>query len=301
MTLLLGSLQLGLIYSLLAMGIYISFRILNTPDLTAEGSFTLGMAVMTVFVVAGHPFVGIIFALAAGAIAGLVTALLQTKLRIPPILAGILTMTGLYTINLMVMGGSSNVTLLGVNSIFDLIAGLLPFAYNVSKIIVSVVIALIMIVLMVLFFKTNCGLCIRAIGDNEKMARASSMNVDGYKIIGLMVSNGLIALCGGLIACDQGYADMTSGSGMLVVGLAAVIIGEAFIRRRTILAGMISCVLGSIVYRFILAAAISTRIFPAYAMKLLSAIIVTIALAIPTVRYYRENYELRKRDGHAGN
>ncbi len=296
MTLAIGSLQLGLIYSLLAMGIYISFRILNTPDLTAEGSFTLGMAVMTVMVVAGHPLLGMLLAPLAGALAGLVTALLQTKLKIPAILAGILTMTGLYTVNLVVMGGSSNVTLLGVNTIFDLAVAALNV--DLSKILVSLVIVLLAIGLMVVFFKTNCGLCIRAIGDNEKMARASSMNVDNYKMIGLMVSNGLIALCGGLIASDQGYADMTSGAGMLVVGLAAVIIGEAFIRRRTILAGMISCVLGSLVYRFILAGAISTQVFPAYAMKLLSAIIVTIALSIPAMRYYRENYQLKKRDHH---
>lgn len=297
MTLLIGSLQLGLIYSLLAMGIYISFRILNTPDLTAEGSFTLGMAVMTVMVVKGHPLLGIVMAILSGAMAGLVTALLHTKLKIPAILAGILTMTGLYTINLIVMGGSSNITLLGVDTIFDLIRIFPSFA--LGKVVISLSIALLAIVIIVLFFKTNCGLCIRAIGDNEKMARASSMNVDNYKIIGLMLSNGMIALSGGLIASDQGYADMTSGAGMLVVGLAAVIIGEAFIRRATILAGMISCVLGSLVYRFILAAAISTRIFPAYAMKLLSALIVTIALSIPAIRYYRENIKLKKRDQDA--
>ncbi len=289
MTLVIGSLQLGLIYSLLAMGIYISFRILNTPDLTAEGSFTLGMAVMTVMVVAGHPLLGMLLAILSGALAGLLTALLQTKFKIPAILAGILTMTGLYTINLMIMGGASNVTLLGVNTIFDL---------GFNKILISLTIAFTAIVILFAFFKTNCGLCIRAIGDNEKMARASSMNVDNYKMIGLMVSNGMIALCGGLIASDQGYADMTSGAGMLVVGLAAVIIGEAFIRRRTILAGLISCVLGSLLYRFILAGAISTQLFPAYAMKLLSAIIVTIALSIPAMRYYRENYQLKKRDHH---
>lgn len=299
MSLAIGSLQLGLIYSLIAMGIYISFRVLNTPDLTAEGSFVFGMAVMTISAVNGHPVLGIALALLAGGLAGLVTALLQTKLRIPAILSGILTMTGLYTINLMVMQGSSNLTLLGVTTIYDLLSGLLPIDFEWAKILVSLLFVVIAMTVLVLFFKTNCGLCIRAIGDNEMMARSSSMSVDLYKIVGLMISNGLIALCGGLVACDQGYADMNSGAGMLVVGLAAVIIGEAFIRRRTILAGMFSCLLGSVIYRFILALAISTRIFPAYAMKLLSAVIVTIALAIPAYQYYKENYQLKKRDRHA--
>jgi len=299
MTLVLGSLQLGLIYSLIAMGIYISFRVLNIPDLTAEGSFVFGMAVMAMSLVQGHPILGIFLALLAGALAGLVTAFLQTKLRIPPILAGILTMTGLYTVNLLVMKGSSNLTLLGVDTVYDKIGDLLPLASSIAELMISLGIVLIALIVVHLFFKTNAGLCIRAIGDNEKMARSSSMNVDFYKSIGLMMSNALIALCGGLVACDQGYADMNSGVGMLVVGLAAVIIGEAFMGKRGILLGLISCVLGSIVYRFIIAVAINTRIFPAYAMKLLSAIIVTIALALPAYRYYKENYALKKRDRHA--
>lgn len=299
MSLIIGSLQLGLIYSLIAMGIYISFRVLNIPDLTAEGSFTFGMAVMSACAAGGHPIAGIFLSLLAGAAAGLVTALLHTKLRIPAILSGILTMTGLYTINLIVMNGSSNLTLLGVTTIYDMVGVLLPMNFTSAKIMISLIFVVVAIVILVVFFKTNCGLCIRAIGDNETMARSSSMSVDLYKILGLMVSNALIALCGGLIACDQGYADMTSGAGMLVIGLAAVIIGEAFIRRRTIFAGLLSCVLGSIIYRLILAVAVSTRIFPAYAMKLLSAIIVTIALAIPAFKYYKENYQLKKRDRHA--
>ncbi|MBC3796950.1 ABC transporter permease [Acetobacterium tundrae] len=299
MSLVIGSLQLGLIYSLIAMGIYISFKVLNIPDLTAEGSFTFGMAVMAVCVTGGHPILGIFLSLLAGAAAGLVTALLHTKLRIPAILSGILTMTGLYTINLMVMGGSSNLTLLGVTTIYDMVGGGLPLSFTIAKILISLIVAVVMIAILVIFFKTNCGLCIRAIGDNEEMARSSSMSVDLYKTMGLMVSNALIGLCGGLIACDQGYADMTSGAGMLVIGLAAVIIGEAFIRRRTIFAGLMSCVLGSIIYRLILAVAVSTRIFPAYAMKLLSAIIVAIALAIPAYQYYKENYQLKKRNKHA--
>lgn len=299
MSLIIGSLELALIYSLIAMGIYISFKVMNIPDLTAEGSFTFGMAAMSACAAAGHPILGILLAVIAGAVAGLVTAFLQTKLRIPAILAGILTMTGLYTINLMVMKGSSNLTLLGITTVYDMAMKAIPLNGSLAKIVLSLIFVVIAVVLLEIFFKTNCGLCIRAIGDNEKMARSSSMNVDMYKMIALMISNALIALCGGLIACDQGYADMNSGAGMLVIGLAAVVIGEAFIRKRTIFAGLLSCILGSVIYRLILALAVTSRIFPAYTMKLLSAIIVTIALSIPAMQYYKEHYQLKKRDKHA--
>ena len=297
MSLIIGSLQLSLIYSILAMGVYISFRVLKTPDLTAEGSFTLGMAIMTMSTINGHPILGIILSIIGGAVAGLVTGFFQTKLKIPAVLSGILTTTGLYTINLMVMKGSSNLTLIGVTTVYDLAGKIIPLDYNRVKIFVSFLFVIVLVGIITTFFKTNCGLCIRAIGDNEKMARSSSMNVDLYRILALMISNGLIALSGGLIASDQGYADMNSGTGMLVVGLAAVVIGEAFIRNRSVLAGLISCLLGSIVYRIIMAVAVKTRVFPAYSMKLISAIIVTMALSIPVIQHYRKAYKLKRRRG----
>ncbi len=297
MSLIIGSLQLSLIYSILAMGVYISFRVLNTPDLTAEGTFTLGMALMTMSSINGHPILGIFLAIIGGAAGGFLTGIFQTKLKITPVLSGILTMTGLYTINLMIMKGSSNISLIAVRSLYDLGGEVIPLSYNNSKIILSLLFVIILIGIITVFFKTNCGLCIRAIGDNEKMAKSSSMNVDLYRILALMVSNGLIALSGGLIAIDQGYADMNSGAGMLVVGLAAVVIGEVFIRKRSILAGLISCLVGSMVYRIIMAVAVKTRIFPAYSMKLISAVIVTLALSIPAIQHYRKNYKLKRRRG----
>lgn len=296
MTIIYGAIQLGLIYSLLAMGIYISFRILNTPDLTAEGSFTLGMAVLATSATMGKPLLGLVLAMLAGALAGLVTAFLQTKLRIPPILSGILTMTGLYTINLIVMSGASNVTLIGVNTIYSPGIRLSPLPPDVSRILVTLLIVVLLTALLTVYFKTNSGLCIRALGDNEAMARASSINVSRYKSLALMISNSLIALSGALIASDQGFADMNSGAGMLVVGLAAIILGEVFFRRRAVLPGLLASIIGSLVYRFILTAAIRSNVFPSYWMKLLSALIVAGALSIPALRRYREQYKLRRRN-----
>ena len=250
MTLWIGSLQLGLLYGIMAIGIYISFRILNTPDLTAEGSFTFGLAVSAIVTVSGHPFLGIILAVLAGALAGAVTAFLQTKLFIHPVLAGILTMSGLYSINLWVMGGSSNLSLI--------------------------------------------GLCIRAVGDNAAMVSASSINVDRTKLIGFCVSNALIGLSGAIIAQYQGYADINSGMGILVVGLASVIIGEVFLGRRGVSMGIVAAILGSVVYRFIIAWATKSSFFPAYMLKLVSAVIVAIALAIPAFKYYKEIRKIKK-------
>lgn len=299
MSLLVGSIELGIIYALLVLGIYISFRILDVPDLTADGSFTFGMAVMAMSVTAGHPYLGVFISLGAGAMAGLVTALLQTQMKIQPILAGILTMTGLYSINLMVMKGTSNVALLDTPTLFSAFSQVISHEVT-RKVLYSALIVLVVIIFLDIFFKTNFGLCIRAIGDNEKMARASSMNVNMYKITAFMISNALIGLSGGLIACDQGFADMNSGVGMLVVGLAAVIIGEAVVRKRGVFFGLVSCLVGSIAYRIILAIAIKSDFFPAYAMKLISAVVVVLALALPAWQNHRANKQLRKGGPHAG-
>lgn len=298
MTLWIGSLQLGLLYGIMAIGIYISFRILNTPDLTAEGSFTFGLAVSAIFTVNGHPFLGIIMAIIAGAIAGNVTAFLQTKLFIHPVLAGILTMSGLYSINLWVMGGSSNLSLIGQDTIFKYVQNLSGLDANSVKTILAILSALICIIVLILFFKTQLGMCIRAVGDNEAMVSASSINVHRTKFIGFALSNALIALSGGLIAQYQGYADINSGMGILVVGLASVIIGEVFLGKRSVAIGVCSAVLGSVVYRFIIAWATRSNFFPAYMLKLISAIIVALALAIPAIKYYKE---IRKTKGGGKN
>lgn len=294
MTLWIGSLQLGLLYGIMAIGIYISFRILNTPDLTAEGSFTFGLAVSAIVTVSGHPFLGIILAVLAGALAGAVTALLQAKLFIHPVLAGILTMSGLYSINLWVMKGSSNLSLIGKDTIVKVLQNISGLGAGGAKTVVAVVFSAVCVLLLISFFKTQLGLCIRAVGDNAAMVSASSINVDRTKMVGFCLSNALIALSGALIAQYQGYADINSGVGILVVGLASVIIGEVFLGKRGVSMGILAAVLGSVVYRFIIAWATKSNFFPAYMLKLVSAVIVTIALAIPAFKYYKEIRKIKK-------
>ncbi|MEA5146670.1 MAG: ABC transporter permease, partial [Candidatus Limiplasma sp.] len=197
MTLALGSLQLGLMYGLLAMGVFISFRILNTPDLTAEGSFTLGVATSAMVTLTGAPYLGLLAAFLCGMAAGAVTGLLQTKVGIHPILAGILTMSGLYTVNLAIMGASANVSLIGKETLYQqLFALLAPLSKDVVKLVVALVLAALVLAMLIWFFKTHLGLCIRATGNNEAMVRSSSINASAMKIMGLAVSNGCIALSG---------------------------------------------------------------------------------------------------------
>lgn len=301
MTLFIGSLQLGLIYGFLAIGIYISFRIMNIPDLTAEGSFTFGLVVAAVFADLGHPILGIVLALAAGALAGVVTGALNVYLRIPAILAGILTMSGLYSVNLLTMDSKANLTLIGVDNIFSLTAPLFGGDLDLAKTLVNLVLVALAVFLIYTFFKTRIGLSIRATGDNEYMVRASSINIGVTKILALALSNAIIALSGGILAQYQQFADISSGVGMLVVGLASVIIGEAFLGQRGILCGLCAAVLGSIIYRLLIALAYQTNIFPSAAFRLISAVIVTIALAIPAIKQLLDMQRKRKenlRDAH---
>ena len=295
MSFIFGTLQLGLIYGLLAVGIYISFRVLNIPDLTAEGSFTFGLAVSSVMAAGGHSWLGILCAALAGAAAGAVTALLQTRLKIHPVLAGILTMSGLYSINMYVMGERANVTLIGCDTIFTWFTGLFPSAdKNVLKLIIAAAAAVIGAALAILFFLTHLGLCVRAAGDNETMVRASSINVDRVKLIALAVSNAYIALCGGIIAQYQSFADINSGVGILVVGLASVIIGEVIVGRRGVTAGVISAVAGSLAYRIIIALATRYTLLPAYMLKLISAVIVAAALSVPAIKQSVSLYKTKR-------
>lgn len=285
MLLLIGSLQLGLLYAIMVMGIYISFRILNIPDLTTEGSFTFGLAVSAVCTVGGHPYLGILASIAAGALAGALTGLLHTKLHIHPVLTGILTMSLLYSVNTFVLSGSPNLSLIGKNTIFSILIQQLPgLDKEIVKLIIAVFFAALCFVLMALFFKTRLGLCIRAVGDNTDMVTASSINVAGMEVIALAVSNALIGLCGGVMAQYQSFADINSGVGILVVGLASVIIGETITGKRSVTVGFVSAILGSVVYRYIIALATSTNLFPAYWLKFVSAVIVILALAIPVIK-----------------
>lgn len=278
---------LGLEYAMLAMGVYISFRLLNLPDLTVDGSFAFGMAVSTVLCAAGHPFAGLLCGALAGAAAGLVTAFLQTVCRIHPILAGILTMSGLYTVNITVLGGP-NVSLLNASRFYEALGG---EAWAVGLVTLAV------LLLLTGFFRTVGGLCIRAAGSNEDMVRASSINTTAVRFAALALSNGLVALSGAILAQCQGYGDVGAGSGMIVIGLASVIIGEVFCGRRGVSIGLLSAVLGSVVYRIILALALRYNLMSANALRLLSALIVAATLALPALgaalRAHRERRQNR--------
>ena len=292
MKLLIGSLQLGLLYGILALGIYISFRILSIPDLTTEGSFAFGLSVSAAITAAGHPVLAVFAAILAGALAGSVTGVLQTRFRIHPILSGIITMSGLYSINLAVLGGSPNLSLVRAATLFKII----PFLNkNDAMTVLPIVAALLFLALMILFFHTHIGMCIRAVGDNEDMVRASSINVNACKVLSFSVSNALVALSGALVAQYQGYADISSSTGILVVGLASVIIGEAVFGRRSVTLGFISAVAGSLIYRYIIALATRYSPLPAYMLKLVSAVIVALALAIPALKQNMK--EARRKQG----
>lgn len=283
-----GVIELGLVYSLLAFGSYISFRILNVADLTVDGSFVLGAAVSAIFTLIGLPYLGLLIAILAGAMAGIFTAFLQTKMGIQPILAGILTMTGLYSINLLVMKGRANIPLLNKTNIFSFAQSLI--GVGIYKIFVLVLIVAFVFTLLSLLFKTLLGLSIRATGDNEAMCKASSINTDLIKIIGFSISNSIVALSGALVTQMQQSADINMGSGMVVISFASIIIGGAIIKNKNITLGLLSVVIGSLIYRLIIAIILTTN-FPPSLLKLISAIVVIVALSFPAIK---KNMEINK-------
>lgn len=270
-----GALELGFVYALVALALLLSFRVLNIADMTTDGAFTLGCAVSATIAAAGHPYLALPAAMIAGACAGCVTALLQTKWGVPSILAGIITNTGLYTVNLAVMGFSSNVNLLRTVTIFT------PFAS--MKLIPCAVITVVISVALVLFLTTRLGLSIRATGDNPDMVRASSINTGLTILIGLAVSNSMTALSGAVLAQYQRTADINLGSGMVIIGLASLIIGETLIRKNKLWVKALAAVVGCIAYRFIIAVALRMDL-PSECLKLVSAVIVAVAIALPYIR-----------------
>lgn len=284
-----------LIYGLLAMGIYISLRILDIPDLTTEGSFGFGAVVSVLVALNGHPVLAMFAGTAAGLAAGFITGVLQTKLKVHPVLAGIITMSGLYSINLVFYsftekGATTNLSYNKV-TIFEKVKELIgirgQFETSMVKAVVSLVIVVIVVSIVIWFFKTHLGLCIRATGDNPDMVRASSINVDRTKTIGLMLSNALIGLSGALASQSIGYSDINTSNGTLIYGLAAVIIGEAIFGKRNATLGLISAVVGSVLYKLIVAFVIRKSLFgdmSSNLMKLTCALIVAITLAIPAIK-----------------
>ena len=272
-----SAIELGLIYSLMVLGLFISYRILNIPDLTVDGSFTLGAAVAVTATLAGHPVLGLLLAGLAGAAAGFVTALLQTRMKIQPILAGIITMTALYSINLMVMDNKANLPLAQGESIY----------HNLPGMLLSGLAAIGVAAVLVLFLQMPAGLAVRATGDNEAMVRSSSINADRMKMAGLSIANACVALSGALIAHYNCYAEVRMGIGMVVIGLASLIVGEIavglLVRRTNILSGAVAAIVGSVLYRLIIAQALEWN-FSSSSLKLITAIIVAMAMSVPAVK-----------------
>ncbi|WP_294801794.1 ABC transporter permease [uncultured Gemmiger sp.] len=278
----LSALELGFIYALVAMALFLSFRILNIADMTTDGAFTLGCAVSATAAVAGHPFLGLPLAMLAGAAAGFVTAFLQTKLGVPSILAGIVTNTGLYTVNLAVMGFSSNVPMLKTQTVFTAVQALAGEGFP-YKLVVAAVITVAVCALLIFFLGTRLGLSIRATGDNPDMVRASSINTAFTITVGLCIANAMTALSGAVLAQYQRSADINLGTGMVVIGLASLIIGETLFSRGSMWTKALAAVAGSVIYRFIIALALRANV-PSECLKLISAVIVALAITAPALR-----------------
>lgn len=286
------ALELGFLYSLVAMALFLSYRVLNIADMTTDGCFILGAAVSVTFAAAGHPVIAVPAAMLAGAMAGFITAFLQTCLKVPSILAGIITNTGLYTINLMVMGWSANVSLLKTETIFSMFKkiGLGGAWYEA---ILAGIIVIIAGMTLVWFLGTRLGLSIRATGNNMDMVRASSINPTFTTMVGLCISNSLTALSGALVGQYQNAADINGGSGIVVIALACLIIGETVLGHRSIVKGAIAAVVGSIIYRIIYAVVLYTKIVPVQGLKLITAIVVALAIAAPSIKEWID-FEKRK-------
>lgn len=277
----LAALDLGLIFGLTALGVYLTFRILDFADLTIDSSFTTGAATTAIMIIHGiGPLPATVAGCGVGLVAGLITGLLHTVGKIHPLLAGILTQIGLYSINLRIMGGKANLSLLRETTAFSGLRDARLLGSFVSVGIFALVLAVTLLVLN-WFLSTDLGLALRATGDNEDMAKAQGINTNAMKLLGLALSNGLVSFSGALFAQYQGSADIGMGIGLIVAGLASVIIGTAIVNSRFIWLTTLAVLAGSIIYRAIIQAALMVPWFDPNDMKLLSAIIVIVALLLP--------------------
>ena len=281
----LGAFEIGLIFSLVALGVYISFRLLRFPDLTVDGSFPLGGAVCAVLISTGtNPFIATAAAAAAGAAAGLVTGWLNVKLKIMDLLASILMMIALYSINLRVMGGP-NIPLINDATVFTILQPENMPDYWARPLILVVIVVIAKLALD-WFFATERGLAIRSTGSNARMARAQGINTGAMVLLGMAVSNALVALAGALFAQTQGGSDISMGIGTIVIGLAAVIVGESILPSRKLVYATLAVIIGAIVYRFFIALALNSDFIglKAQDLNLVTAVLVTIALVIPQIK-----------------
>lgn len=281
---LLGAISLGLLWAVMTIGVYITYRILDIADLSVEGSIAMGAATAASLIYSGmNPFAASCIALLGGMAAGLVTGLLHTKLKIPALLAGILTMIALYSVNLRIMG-KANLSLLRMDTVYTKFE---ESGLNHSSAVILFGLLCVMGVVGILywFFGTEIGSAIRATGNNAQMARAQGINTNNMIILGLVISNGLVALCGALIAQSQSFADVQMGIGSIVIGLASVIIGEVLFGKKNFFTRLLSLVLGAITYRVIIALVLKMGM-PANDLKMFTALTVAIALSLPVFRSY---------------
>ena len=277
---LLGALSLGLLWAVMTLGVYITYRVLNIADLSVEGTITLGAAVCARMIPAGNnPFLALLICLLAGMLAGLVTGLLHTKLGIPALLSGILTMIALYSINLRVMG-VSNVSLLRLPTVYTQVADITGLQKSVSVALLGGALALLVVGVLYWFFGTEIGSAIRATGNNPHMVRAQGIHTDTTIILGLMLSNGLVSLGGALICQSQNYADLQMGTGSIVIGLASLIIGEVLFGKRNFFIRLLSLVMGAVTYRIIIALVLKMGM-ASEDLKLFTALTVAFALSLP--------------------
>lgn len=279
---LVASLEQGLIYGIMAIGVYLTFRILDFADLTVDGSLTLGAAVSSRLIISGYnPFLTLIFATLAGGISGSITGFLNTRLKIAPLLSGILTMTSLWSINLRIMG-RPNIPLLSDKTIFD-IFNIPLITSNYSELLLILIIVVLVLITLILFLKTKLGYALRATGDNPAMVRSMAINTENIKMIGLILANSFVALSGSLISQYQGFSDISMGIGTIIAGLASVIIGEVIIGKDSFYFIIPGIIIGSILYRASISFALMSG-FAASDLKLLTALIVIIFLSAPKIK-----------------
>ncbi len=282
-----GAVSQGVLWGIMTLGVYLTFRILNIADMTCDGSFALGGAVCATLITKGmNPVLAVFAASFAGVLAGLVTGILHTKLKIHEILAGILTMIALYSINIRIMG-RSNIPLLGVDTMMTKVQAFFGFSPNLTSLLIGIVFCVLLVAVLYWYCGTEIGSCLRATGNNPHMVRAMGVSTNKMKVIGLQISNALIAMSGALVAQSQGYGDVGMGTGTIVVGLASIILGEcifsAFIKKLPFWFLLSSVIFGSIVYRIIIAVVLQLGL-KSSDLKLLTAVIVVIALSIPVIK-----------------
>lgn len=277
----------GAVWAVMSVGVYITFRLLDIPDLSAEGVFPLGGAIAAISISNEmDPFIATLLAFIGGAIAGLLAGWIHTKMKIPPLLTGILMQTGLYSINLHVMKGRPNIPLLGIDTIYTPIEEFMGYSKNMSVAIVSLIILAIIISFLVFFLNTEMGLGLRATGDNEKMSAANGINTDAMKTIGYMIGNGLIGLAGAMVAQKDGFSDIGMGIGTIVIGLSSIVIAEVIIPNRPLGQRLATIVAGSFIYRLIIDAILNQKFVAIQPtdLKLFSAILLGLVLFFPEIQ-----------------